>query len=660
MTSGSDTLSLAGRVKKFKLRKIHRTNTQQHSCARTVTMTEKRSDHDKQPDKGKNRPERVNRDTAFPIIENSSSSHRRSPSPGATMDLDIESILKELPNPWRVEAKTHLPLHIEGGCEECKKFLRHVVENTRGGGFIHFVSLMKDHWRKEMEDDLNEAFDQGWRKAQLKYEAHIDDLHMRINELLDRNEELKEINDQIRAGSSDAPRTSKWERPVSTERNPSEGGEPPLVKKTKTRDASKNKEKQKDSQGEEEDCQPRKRMGMYDHSSSDDDFSYNAREAEEEIDEQLESERHMERLSEDEEAAHPQITKQPVASSLAATKYNVPPVVEPMLMPSDGPASYSNALLNRISDVGVRPTPHGQMPPDPPSDKIRGPARFDLGAWEHARLNANGHVSVLKESYWGENISMLCRKETMKWRTGRLNKLVVEASRIPFDQRSYLQRWAVKTATKEGIIPDSTLSREPDVEDPKTLETASQHLRRDTHGRYYVEDITAWLLLSMTQPEAREGNQTWFWFASCLLFARIGKYDDVLSQRGLNGNDRGRIYAPWRFVKRGPWTDEDLAVHFYNCGVRTRQASTCLHDFAERWLGNRPVAPREPNWDLCPDPRELVNRKRPQSRKKYGKRLLQAQVPLDDPFEQPPATLNYGEPEAIDMSVDHPDDNSRM
>jgi hypothetical protein len=576
------------------------------------------------------------------------------------MDIDIESILKELPNPWRVEARTHLPLHIEGGCKECKQFLKHVVDNTRGGGFTHFVSLMKDHWMKELEDDLNKAFDQGWRKAQDKYEARIDDLHMRINELLDRNEELKEINNQMRAGSSDAPRTSKRERPSSRERESSEGGEPPQGKKSKMLEAPKNKEKEKDEQSEEEDCQQKKRMGMYDHLSSSDDFSYDMRDEDEYLGEQLESIRQMERVSEDERVAHPQAADQPVASSSAMSMPNAQTTGEPTTVPSGGPGTYSNALLNRISEVGVRPTPHGQMLPVPPSDKIRGPARFDLRAWEHARINANGHVSVQSVSYWGEEVSMLCRGETLKWRTGRLNQLVREASRVPYDQRSYLQRWAVRTATKYSVIPDSTLAREPDIENPGTLETASRHLRKDAHGRYYVEDITAWMLFTMTQPEAREGTRLWFWFASSLLFSQIGRYDNVLSTRGLNGNDRGRFYTPWRFVQRGPWTEEDLAVHFYRCGVRTRQASTILHIFAERWLGSRPEAPTEPAWDSCPEPRPLENRRRPQSRKNFAKRNRQAQLDNDGQFEEPPSSLNYGEPATIDMSVDHPDDGSRM
>jgi hypothetical protein len=191
-----------------------------------------------------------------------------------------------------------------------------------------------------------------------------------------------------------------------------------------------------------------------------------------------------------------------------------------------------------------------------------------------------------------------------------LNQLVREACSIPYDQRSLIQRWAVRLATQRGIAPDGILSVEFDIEDMMTLNAVSRHLRMDANGRYFIEDITAWLLFAMTQPEASKGTIEWFWFSACLLFSQIGQYDHVLARRRISGNSRGRSYAPERFTMRGPWSEEDLARHFHKCGVRTRQASTLLHEFAARWLEARSSAPAEPNWDLVPNPCPLFNRKR--------------------------------------------------
>ena len=110
------------------------------------------------------------------------------------MDINFDAIFMELPSTWSVEEKTHLPLHIKSKCRACLDFARHVVDNTRGGGFSQLVSLQQEHWRKELQNDLEKAFNDGWNKAQFKYEAHIDELYKRLNKLHNHNEELKEKN----------------------------------------------------------------------------------------------------------------------------------------------------------------------------------------------------------------------------------------------------------------------------------------------------------------------------------------------------------------------------------------------------------------------------------------------------------------------------------
>jgi hypothetical protein len=71
------------------------------------------------------------------------------------------------------------------------------------------------------------------------------------------------------------------------------------------------------------------RMGMYDHSDSEDDFPSDVRDDDDDdIEEQLEQFRHMEYVEEDERRAHPQMPNQPMASSSSARHQNVPPVVE--------------------------------------------------------------------------------------------------------------------------------------------------------------------------------------------------------------------------------------------------------------------------------------------------------------------------------------------
>src|SRR6266704_2742452 len=133
-----------------------------------------------------------------------------------------------------------------------------------------------------------------------------------------------------------------------------------------------------------------------------------------------------------------------------------------------------------------------------------------------------------------------------------------------------MQRWVVCTATFDGVLPIRTLSRKPDVEDEATMASASPDWQIDIHGWFLVEDISVWMFLKVTQPKERERTIGWFWYSSCLIFLRRGDYDESLKGLRLNRNDEGRYYSPWHFIHVSKWSVEDLAQHFYNCGLRSK------------------------------------------------------------------------------------------
>jgi hypothetical protein len=230
--------------------------------------------------------------------------------------------------------------------------------------------------------------------------------------------------------------------------------------------------------------------------------------------------------------------------------------------------------------------------------------------WKHAVLHTNGHMSVDKTSYWGEDVTKLWKSAQRYWNTGRLYQLVREASTVPYDQRSYVQRWVVRTATFDGTLPIRTLSKEPDIEDEATLAFAVPYLRVDMHGQLFAEDITVWMFLKMTQPEERERTVEWFWFTACRLFTKRGEYEEILGGLKLHGNTDDRVYAPFRFIHVGEWTTSHLAQHFYYCGLRSEQANTLFYEFAMHWMENLPVQPRSPDWSRVPHPRQLTLRKK--------------------------------------------------
>ena len=176
---------------------------------------------------------------------------------------------------------------------------------------------------------------------------------------------------------------------------------------------------------------------MYDHSSLSDNFSSNEKD-DDDLGKQLESVRQLERSKKDERVAHPQTSGQLTVTSSVAMSLNVPPAIEHSTTLSAGPYSWSNALINRIG-TWVRPTPQNQLLPVPPSKHIRGPANFGLQAWKHTKLHTNGHVSVQDTTYWSGDVSKLWKPTQRYWCTGKLFQLVREASRIPYDQWSYMQ-----------------------------------------------------------------------------------------------------------------------------------------------------------------------------------------------------------------------------
>src|SRR6266704_125867 len=179
------------------------------------------------------------------------------------------------------------------------------------------------------------------------------------------------------------------------------------------------------------------------------------------------------------------------------------------------------------------------------------------------------------------------------------------------------------------------------------MASASPDWRTDVQGRFLVEDISVWIFLKMTQPEERERTVGWFWYSSCLLFSKRGDYDETLRGLGLNRNDEGRYYSPWHFIHVGEWSVEDLAWHFYNCGLRSKQANVLFYEFARNWLGKLSAAPKMPDWAHLPTPWELFNRKKAQWA--FNPRQLQAAQGSYDVPETSAVSLSYDDPSRVDQ-----------
>jgi hypothetical protein len=156
-------------------------------------------------------------------------------------------------------------------------------------------------------------------------------------------------------------------------------------------------------------------------------------------------------------------------------------------------------------------------------------------------MTIHGHVCVESPTHWDTDIKSLYDKwdKSVKkyvWNTGFPSQMAREASKIPFDQRSHAQRWAVADATRSLYLPLGDTQAEPNVEAIAIMNGFHKAVQRDEDDLLNVKDITAWLLLKMAEPEEQDVVD-WFWWHSCKLFADWTLYAETLKNLGCKVED---------------------------------------------------------------------------------------------------------------------------
>ena len=176
----------------------------------------------------------------------------------------------------------------------------------------------------------------------------------------------------------------------------------------------------------------------------------------------------------------------------------------------------------RTFKAGTRKPGPGQRPPGDLESHLGDPASFALDrSVKGAFLSTTGHACIRKDSRWNGDAAVLWSQDSSQpwfWLNGRPFQMAKEAASIPFDQRSLAQWLAVREATRADALPLEDASAEPDVIRLASTNELPAYIHRDNDGRLNVYDITAWLFLTMTQPEHREGTVAWFWGTACMMF----------------------------------------------------------------------------------------------------------------------------------------------
>jgi hypothetical protein len=156
-------------------------------------------------------------------------------------------------------------------------------------------------------------------------------------------------------------------------------------------------------------------------------------------------------------------------------------------------------------------------------------------------MTIHGHVCVESPTHWDTDVKSLYDKwdKSVKkyvWNTGFPSQMAREASKIPFDQRSHAQQWAVANATRLLYLPLGDTQAEPNVEAIAIMNGFHKAVRCDEDDLLNVKDITAWLLLKMAEPEEQDVVD-WFWWHSCKLFANWTLYAETLKNLGCKVED---------------------------------------------------------------------------------------------------------------------------
>ncbi|KAF8660076.1 hypothetical protein AX14_007481 [Amanita brunnescens Koide BX004] len=277
--------------------------------------------------------------------------------------------------------------------------------------------------------------------------------------------------------------------------------------------------------------------------------------------------------------------------------------------------------------AGTRRPGPGQRPPGDLESHMGDPASFSLDCIvKDVFLSMTGHACICKDSHSNWDAAILWSlgaSHLWFWSNGRPFQMAKETSTILFDQHSLVQHLAVQEATHAGAIPLSDASVEPDIIHLASISELPVHLHHDSDGQLNVFDVTAWLFLTMMQPKPVEGTVTvWFWGMACHMFTMLGLFKSLTKDYG---GHEGTLpgYVPKQFVHIGEFTAKDIAMHFYDCGMTVRMASTILWDFTKGYVEQCPTA-EEPMWASVLAPGEHKMWEQPAKRRRVYKKSNKA------------------------------------
>ena len=283
-----------------------------------------------------------------------------------------------------------------------------------------------------------------------------------------------------------------------------------------------------------------------------------------------------------------------------------------MFVRSDNPEAEDSLAL------GYKTRSDSEYGPAQPFKFVGQPTKYRVDRTPFHCMSIHEHICIEKLTHWDVSAKVLFEKwnKSIKryvWNSGMPSQMVREVSKVPFNQRSHAQWWAVAEATRYGYLPLANAQAELDVEHVALVNGFHKAVHHDANGIYHIKDITAWLLLKMAEPEEWDIVE-WFWWKACNIFSQWGIFSKMMRSLGLKEEDH---LVPKQYIVHGEPSQEDLVRHFVHCSIRVTNSNSHLWDFAKTYIeGNEP--PIAPNWSDIPRSHLCTSRPLLTSWRKYG------------------------------------------
>ncbi|KAK2459604.1 hypothetical protein APHAL10511_008359 [Amanita phalloides] len=494
---------------------------------------------------------------------------RRSPSPHD--EYNMAAVLTQLVPDWAIHQETHLPYHLKQ-CADCVRFSKHVIKTNQGGAFAIFLDKQFRHWHRalheEMREELDVAYDDGLKKNEKqisKLEEELEKYHQRVSQLSQEKEVLKikvnELSQLLRSGSSSGLAYAGREGAHQSEHRGKRKRESSSPRAHHFFVPHHQTSLRPFIQIEEEGPVHEPPPTLMDHPSSMISFPLTKGKAK-----RMMCETNSDFDSECEgniTAPSQSDNKEELEKALRDSRHEF--TRESHWVEGEDQSSSSRMIIDKTPltlrigsalsqakrfepSAGSRRMRAGQFSPGYLSPHLEDPAFFRLNkTCKLHKLGVFRHICLCDNSYWDGDISFLWIKRASGgswfWTNRKPMQLAREASQIPYNQRSYAQCWAVRDMMQTGLLPLNNASAEPDVEEIARSRGFPSSVHIGTDGCYNVQDITAWMFLTMTQPHLSKGTTAWFWWMACHIFERLGLFSSTLSHLGFK--DKGGIgYMP--------------------------------------------------------------------------------------------------------------------